>query len=281
MSFNKGSAVLKKMKRFLISFISLLLFFSLVACQRSEISTSDISSSQTTRVNESERIDNGDLQTTPNKNETIKSESLGSQATENKPKETESAVNRIESAHPTDITVSKNSVTENKSADNKPVVNNPTQAPSGTIQEGKTSSTSSGNNDTAANSNESSIPHEEKPAKDVRIRLAFNNTEIIVKMNDNPASLDFVKKLPLTLTFKDYAGTEKISYLPQKLSTEGSPSGYDPSVGELAYYAPWGNICFYYRDFGYSNGLVPLGSIESGMESLTSLDGDFKVTIEK
>ncbi|MFZ5644781.1 MAG: cyclophilin-like fold protein [Bacillota bacterium] len=220
------------MKIFLISSILLLLVFSLVACQSREISTSDISSSQTTGVNEGEWIENGNLETTPNEKKIIKSESIGSKATESKPKETESAANRIESAHSKNNTVS-------------------------------------------------TIPHEEEPAKDVRIRLTFNNTEIIVKMNDNPTSLDFVKKLPLTLTFKDYAGTEKISYLPQKLSTEGSPSGYDPSVGELAYYAPWGNICFYYRDFGYSNGLVPLGSIESGMESLTNLDGDFTVTIEK
>jgi|GEM_PF-682194 len=258
------------MKRFLIFSISLLLVLSLVACQSSENSSSGIPSSQTAGVNESEWIENSNLETTPNESETIKSELNGSQTTESKPKETGSAANRIESAHPTNNTVSKNSVTENKSADSTPVVNNPTQVPSGTAQEVKTSSPSS-----------PSIPHEEEPAKDVRIRLTFNNREIIVKMNDNPTSMDLVKKLPLTLTFKDYSGTEKISYLPQRLSTEGSPSGYDPSVGELAYYAPWGNICFYYHDFGYSTGLVPLGSIESGMESLTSIDGDFTVTIEK
>lgn len=245
------------MKRFLIFSISLLLVLSLVACQRIETSTNDILSSHTAGVNESGRTENGNLETSPNENQTIKSES-----------------------------VSQNSVTENKAEgskpeDNKTVVNNPTQAPSGTAQEDKASSPSSENNDTATNSDEPTISHEEEPAKDVRIRLTFNNRKIIVKMKDNPTSMDLVKKLPLKLTFKDYSGTEKISYLLQRLSTEGSPSGYDPSVGELAYYAPWGNICFYYHDFGYSTGLVPLGSIESGMESLTSIDGDFTVTIEK
>ena len=209
-----------------------------------------------------------------------------SQMIESKPKETGSDMNRIESALPVDNTASQNSVAENKSSDNKsadskPVVNNPNQTPSGTTQEAKTSTPSLKNNDTAANSNESSVPHEEEPAKDIQIRLTFNNGEIIVKMFDNPTSLDFVNKLPLTLTFKDYAGTEKISYLPQKLSAAGSPSGYGPSDGELAYYAPWGNICFYYHDFGYSTGLVPLGIIESGRKSLTSLDGDFTVKVEK
>lgn len=274
------------MKRFLIFSISLLLLLSLVACQRNETSTNDILSSHTAGVKESERTENGNLETSPYENQTIKSESVGGQATESIPDETKPATNTIETVRPSENTVSQNSVTENKADGskpnaNKPVVNNPTQAPSGIAQEVKTSSPSSENNDTATNSDEPSIPHEEEPAKDVRIRLTFNNRKIIVKMNDNPTSMDLVKKLPLTLTFKDYSGTEKISYLPQRLSTEGSPSGYDPSVGELAYYAPWGNICFYYHDFGYSTGLVPLGSIESGMESLTSIDGDFTVTIEK
>lgn len=209
-----------------------------------------------------------------------------SQVVESKLRETGADVNKIQSPSPAGNTVSQNSVTENKyggskSTDSKPGVNNPNQTPNGTTQEAKTSTPSSKKNDTAADSNESSVPHEEEPAKDIRIRLTFNDVEIIVKMYDNPASQDFVNKLPLALTFKDYAGTEKISYLPQKLSTADSPSGYDPSDGELAYYAPWGNICFFYHDFGYSTGLVPLGIIESGRKSLTSLDGDFTVKIEK
>ncbi|MCO1603753.1 cyclophilin-like fold protein [Desulfosporosinus nitroreducens] len=248
------------MKRFLVFSISLLLVLSLVACQRNETSTNDSLSSHTAAVNE---------------NQTIKSESVGSQVTESIPDETKLPTNTIKTVGTSENTVSQNSVTGNKADGsktdaNKPVDNNPTQAPSGTAQEDKASSPSS-----------PSISHEEEPAKDVRIRLTFNNRKIIVKMNDNPTSRDLVKKLPLKLSFKDYSGTEKISYLPQKLSTEGSPSGYDPSVGELAYYAPWGNICFYYHDFGYSTGVVPLGSIESGMESLTSIDGDFTVAIEK
>lgn len=242
------------MKRFLGFSVSLILILLLAACQRNETSTNDILSSQI-------------------ENQTVKSESAEAQAADSIPDETKFATNTIETVRPSKNTVSQNSVTENKADANTPSI--------GTAPEDKTSSSSSENKDTATNSNESPIPNEGGPAKDVRIRLTFNNREIIVKMNDSPASRDLVKKLPLTLTFKDYSGTEKISYLPQRLSTEGSPSGYDPSLGELAYYAPWGNICFYYHDFGYSTGLVPLGHIESGMEYLTSIDGDFTVTMEK
>lgn len=117
--------------------------------------------------------------------------------------------------------------------------------------------------------------------EDIRIKLTFNNQEVIVNMDDNPTSKDFLSLLPLTLTFEDYAGTEKISYPSDKLSTEEAPSGIDPAVGDFTYYAPWGNLAIYYKDFGYSNGLIKLGEIESGIEKLENLNGDFTVKIEK
>jgi Cyclophilin-like family len=40
----------------------------------------------------------------------------------------------------------------------------------------------------------------------------------------------------------------------------GSMAGSDPSIGDIAYYAPWGNLALFYKDFGYSNGLITLGA---------------------
>lgn len=132
------------------------------------------------------------------------------------------------------------------------------------------------------NSQDSTLDHEGSgEMEDIRIKLTFNNEEVIVKMEDNPTSKDFLSLLPLTLTFEDYAGTEKISYPSNKLSTEEVPSGLDPAIGDFTYYAPWGNLAIYYKDFGYSNGLIKLGKIESGIEKLENLNGDFTVIIEK
>jgi hypothetical protein len=114
-----------------------------------------------------------------------------------------------------------------------------------------------------------------------RIILKFNSQEVIVKMYDNPTSRDFLSKLPLTLTFEDYARTEKVSYLPNKLSTEKAPSGMEPVTGDFTYYAPWGNLAIFYNDFSYSSGLVLLGKIESGIDEFASIRGDFTVKIEK
>ncbi len=113
----------------------------------------------------------------------------------------------------------------------------------------------------------------------MKIRLKVEDKVITATLFDSKATQDFVSLLPLTLTLEDYAGTEKISNLPKKLSTEGAPSGSDPAVGDIAYYAPWGNLAIFHRDFGYSNGLVILGKIDSGVEALKA-PGSVKVTIE-
>ena len=84
-----------------------------------------------------------------------------------------------------------------------------------------------------------------------------------------------------TITFEDFNNTEKIATLPDELSTEGLPSGYTPEVGDFSYYAPWGNISVFYKDFRYSNSLYKLGRVESGIEILENMNGDFEVTIER
>lgn len=101
---------------------------------------------------------------------------------------------------------------------------------------------------------------------------------ITATLDDSPAARDFASLLPLTLTLDDYNATEKISNLPRRLAIEGAPAGFDPSPGDLAYYAPWGNLAIFYKDFGYSRGLVKLGTIVSGGEAL-DVPGSLKVTI--
>jgi len=108
----------------------------------------------------------------------------------------------------------------------------------------------------------------------MKIRISAGDTVLTATMLDNATSRDFMSMLPLTLTLKDYAGTEKISDLPRKLSTQGAPSGSDPSVGDITLYAPWGNLAIFYRDFGYASGLIILGKMDDGLDTLSQLDGD-------
>lgn len=114
----------------------------------------------------------------------------------------------------------------------------------------------------------------------MKIRLTINGKALTATLLDNATSRDFLSLLPMTVTLEDYSATEKITYLPRKLSTAGAPAGSDPSVGDIAYYAPWGNLAIFYKDFGYSRGLIQLGRIDSGVEALRA-PGALKVTIER
>ena len=51
-------------------------------------------------------------------------------------------------------------------------------------------------------------------------------------------------------------------------------------MGDVTYYAPWGNLALFHRDFEYSSGLVKLGALYSGIEALRRR-GRLTVTIDR
>lgn len=114
----------------------------------------------------------------------------------------------------------------------------------------------------------------------MELRLTIGNTVLTGHLVDNATSRDFRSLLPLTVTLRDYEGTEKVCDLPRRLSTDDASTGLDPEVGDITYYAPWGNLAIFYRDFDYASGLVKLGHIESGTEILEDMSDEFTVTIE-
>jgi hypothetical protein len=120
----------------------------------------------------------------------------------------------------------------------------------------------------------------EQVVSSMKITVDVEGRTITATLDDSPAARDFASLLPLTLTLDDYNSTEKIGYLPRRLSIEGAPAGIDPSPGDLTYYAPWGNLAIFYRDFRYSKGLIGLGRIDSGIEVL-KVPGPLKVAIEQ
>lgn len=113
-----------------------------------------------------------------------------------------------------------------------------------------------------------------------KIQISVDGTVLTAVLNDSKAAQEFAAMLPLTLRLEDYSGTEKISDLPRELTREGAPAGFDPSAGDVTFYVPWGNLALFYRDFRYSEGLVPLGRIEGGVEAL-SRPGPVTVKIER
>lgn len=105
-----------------------------------------------------------------------------------------------------------------------------------------------------------------------RIRLTTGDHAVEIDLDASATSEALVARLPLDVDVEDFHATEKIARLDARLPIDGAPDGHEPSSGELTYYAPWGNLALFYRDFGWAAGLVPLGRVVTG-DPLASLDG--------
>ncbi len=113
----------------------------------------------------------------------------------------------------------------------------------------------------------------------MHLRFIVGNKTVEATLADSPTARDFAALLPLALTLEDYAASEKIANLPRKLSIAGAPAGINPEVGDLTYYAPWGNLAIFHKDFRYSAGLIRLGRITSGI-GVFEVQGSVRVRIE-
>lgn len=116
-----------------------------------------------------------------------------------------------------------------------------------------------------------------------RLRLTVNGTdEVIIAMYDNSAVDAFMERLPLEdLSFFDLSGIEKpIDRPDEPFSLEEEEPGYDPVEGEMVIYRPWGNFTIFYGDFRYSDELVPLGKVESGLDVIAEQTDDFTGELE-
>jgi hypothetical protein len=125
-------------------------------------------------------------------------------------------------------------------------------------------------------------PQDAAPNQDERsmkIRIEFNGASMTATLYDNPSARDFASMLPLDLTIDDYSTNEKIAYLPRKLTEEdGGPFGNE-APGDVAYYAPWGNLAFFYGSYRYSSELIRLGRIDGDIAPLL-VRGKFDLHIE-
>ena len=110
------------------------------------------------------------------------------------------------------------------------------------------------------------------------IRVTLDGRPIEATLNDSPAARDFAALLPLTLGLEDFHGAERVADLPRKLDTSGAPEPVSAKVGDIAYYAPWGNLALFYQDGpAPSADLLILGHLDV---SADQLGGAPHITIE-
>lgn len=113
-----------------------------------------------------------------------------------------------------------------------------------------------------------------------RIVIALDGQTIAGELDGSATSASLLAQLPLTLTFRDHGGQEKISELPAPLDLQGAPEGSEAAPLTIGYYAPEQSLVLYYRHVGYFNGIVPIGSYDNTNAVRNQAD-DFTATIRK
>lgn len=118
----------------------------------------------------------------------------------------------------------------------------------------------------------------------MQIQMQFSGKSFVLTLENNAAARDFYALLPLSLSFSDYVGKEKIARLDKSLSAQESGE-YNPQSGDFFYFAPWGNVGIFYAKQPPYKGLIKLGAPKAEKESfiahLKAQKQDFILTIEK
>jgi hypothetical protein len=112
------------------------------------------------------------------------------------------------------------------------------------------------------------------------IRVTIGAAVLTARLWDSAAARGLIAQLPLTLTFRDFNGVEKIARLPRRLPMDGVPPGADPAPREIGYYNLSGDLVFYYDDVGYFTGIVRLGQFDDAVDVIARQSGAFSATIE-
>jgi hypothetical protein len=113
------------------------------------------------------------------------------------------------------------------------------------------------------------------------VRITVGDTVLRAHLFDNSTANDLAAQLPLTLTFRDLNGVEKTAPLPRKLSVDGMQEGDDPNVGDIGYWAPDGDLVFYYGDVGYWTGIMRIGEFDGEVRVIAQQSGEITATVER
>lgn len=114
----------------------------------------------------------------------------------------------------------------------------------------------------------------------MRIEISVDDQRFQARLADSAAARDLIDQLPVTLTMRDHGAVEKTGRLPSRLSLEGQPSGADPDVGDVGYYAPGNDFVLWYGDQSYYEGIVVLGELQGdAAERIAEMDGSIIATV--
>ncbi|OIV38716.1 hypothetical protein BIV57_04325 [Mangrovactinospora gilvigrisea] len=107
----------------------------------------------------------------------------------------------------------------------------------------------------------------------MHLHATLDATRVAATFNGSPAARGLASLLPLTLKLKDFHATERIADLPRRLTTDDAPAPQAARAGDLAYYAPWGNLALFYRDGPTASAdLLILGHLDADPRRLATAE---------
>jgi hypothetical protein len=125
-----------------------------------------------------------------------------------------------------------------------------------------------------AESSQPSVQISESAAESTPISIQIDGETVTGTLSGNAAARSLIGQLPLTLSFSDHGGQEKIAELPAPLSLDGVPAGDDAEPLTIGYYAPDQALVLYYEHVGYFPGIVRIGTFED-LASIRDRTGGF------
>jgi hypothetical protein len=115
----------------------------------------------------------------------------------------------------------------------------------------------------------------------MRIQLTVGDQQATATLEDNAAARDLLTLLPVTVEMGDLFGREKPGRLPRALGGDVEPV-FTYRVGQLAYWPPNHDIFIVYDGDGLrvpSPGLIPLGTVDTGLDVIAAAGDDFNPAI--
>lgn len=110
----------------------------------------------------------------------------------------------------------------------------------------------------------------------MKIKIVFDENVVIGELNGSAPAKDLLKKLPLTLNMSLHQNREY--YASILLDKNGkAQDGYQ--IGDIGYWTPGNSLVFFYGK-GYSDSLIIMGQIISGIEFLPEMGYGSSVHIE-
>lgn len=112
----------------------------------------------------------------------------------------------------------------------------------------------------------------------MKVKVTLDSGVYSATLADNPTSQSFWQQLPLESKLDNYGHNEKVVYLKEKLSTKQAPAAHTGKTGDIAYYAPWGNIAMFLDKGPYAQGLIYMGKFNG---DLTALSKSSRIKFER